>query len=249
LHKVEKKIIISGPIIEYIEFENPYWTDFEVIRREQNLDITKEGCNLLDNREKSLKRAKNEIRRLINANIDILDKFITLTFSKNETDLNYCNYEFNKFIKRLKYKYGDIEYIVVVEFQKRGAVHYHLLCNLGYVRNSTLREIWGNGFVKINRIDRVDNLGAYVTKYMQKDMNDERLQGRKSYFRSKGLKKPIVYTTKKEVESLAVSLLHDLQPVYQNIVNSEYTGLTTYTQYNLIKSRELEPVGTKTVSK
>jgi hypothetical protein len=119
-----------------------------------------------------------------------------------------------------------------------------LLCNLGYVRNSTLREIWGNGFVKINRIDRVDNLGAYVTKYMQKDINDERLQGRKSYFRSKGLKEPIIYTTKKEVESLAVSLLHDLQPVYKNTVDSEYTGLTTYAQYNLLKSRELELTGT-----
>jgi hypothetical protein len=249
VHKVEKKIIISGPIIEYIEFEKPYWKDFEVPNRQNKSRHTKEGWFLIDNREKSLRRAKNEIRRLINANSDIFDKFITLTFQKNETDLDYCNYEFKKFIQRLKYNYGNIEYIVVVEFQKRGAVHYHLLCNLGYVRNSTLRKIWGNGFVKINRIDRVDNLGAYVTKYMQKDINDERLQGRKSYFRSKGLKEPITYTTKKEVESLAVSLLHDLQPVYENTVNSEYTGLTTYKQFNLLKSGIVEPTGTTSVIK
>lgn len=249
VHKVVKKIIISGPVIELIEFEKPYWIDFEVLNREFIQRKAKDNNYLIDNREKSLRRAKNEIRRLINANSDILDKFITLTFAKNETDLDYCNYEFNKFIKRLKYQYGDIEYIVVIEFQERGAVHYHLLSNLGYVRNSTLKEIWGNGFVKINRIDRVDNLGAYVTKYMQKDINDERLQGRKSYFRSKGLKQPIVYTQKKEVENLAVSLLHDLQPVYKNTVDSEYTGLTTYSQYNLLKSRELEPVGTISVTK
>lgn len=249
MHKVYNKIIISGPIIEYVEYEKPYYKDYEILKEWKNRDINKNSQTSNDRSEYSLKRAKNEIRRLINANSDIFDKFITLTFAKNETNLDYCHYEYKKFIQRLKYRYQNLEYQVVVEFQERGAVHYHLLSNLGYVRNSTLEKIWGHGFVWINRIDRVDNLGAYVTKYLRKDLNDERLKGRKCYFRSKGLKEPIIYTQKKEVDALAGSLLQDLKPVYQNEFNSEYTGLTSYKQFNLLKSRELEPVGTISVTK
>lgn len=249
MHKVYNKIIISGPIIEYVEYEKPYYKDYEILEEWKNRDINKNSQTSNDRSEYSLKRAKNEIRRLINANSDIFDKFISLTFGPNETDLDYCHYEFKKFIQRLKYRYPDLEYIVVVEFQKRGAVHYHMLSNLAYVRNSTLEKIWGHGFVWINRIDRVDNLGAYVTKYLRKDLNDERLKGRKCYFRSKGLKEPIIYTQKKEVDALAGSLLQDLKPVYQNEFNSEYTGLTSYKQFNLLKSGIVEPTGTTSVIK
>jgi len=236
---VKKRIIISGNIIEYVEYEKPYFKDYKRPEKTKNADMTKEKNTMADNRQIALNRAKNEIRRLINSNYDILDKFITLTFEKNEKDLDYCNYEFKKFMQRLKYQYGNIEYIVVVEFQKRGAVHYHMLCNLGYVRNSTLREIWGNGFIKINRIDKVDNLGAYVVKYMHKDISDKRLNRRKSYFRSKGLKVPIEYTKEKEVIALADALLQDLEPVYTNSYKSEYTGITSYSQYNLISKKVL----------
>lgn len=249
MHKVYNRIIISGNVIEYTEYEKPYYKDYEILEEWKERDITKDNQEPSDRSEYSLKRAKNNIRRVINSNYDIFDKFISLTFGPNETDLDYCHYEFKKFIQRLKYRYPDLEYIVVVEFQKRGAVHYHMLSNLAYVRNSTLRQIWGHGFVRINRIDRVDNIGAYVVKYLKKDLNDSRLNGRKCYFKSKGLKEPIIYTQKKEVDALAGSLLHDLKPVYQNEYNSEYTGLTSYKQFNLLKSRELEPVGTTSVSK
>lgn len=233
MHKVYNRIIISGNIVEYVEYEKPFYKDYKIPDEWNKSSISKKNHDTTDNRDYALKRAKNEIRRVINSNHDILDKFVTLTFKENEQDLDYCNYEFKKFIQRLKYQYPSLEYIVVVEFQKRGAVHYHMLCNLGYIKNKTLQHIWLNGFVKINRIDRVDNVGAYVVKYMQKDINDTRLKGRKSYFKSKGLKQPIIYTQKKEVDSLAGSLLQDLQPVYQNQYDSEYTGKTTYKQYNL----------------
>lgn len=38
--------------------------------------------------------------------------------------------------------------------------HYHLLCNLPFISAKTLQEIWGNGFIRINKIDDVDNVGA-----------------------------------------------------------------------------------------
>lgn len=233
---IKKRIVISGDIIEIYNYEIPYLSGYKdkFGNSGRNLGATNE--EKLINREKVLNRAKIDLRRLINANRHTLNKFITLTFAKNETDLNYCNYEFNKFIKRLKYyinKKGvnQFQYIVVVEFQERGAVHYHLLCNLCYIQNNILREIWGNGFVKINRIDRVDNLGAYVTKYMQKDLSDKRLLSRKCYFTSKNLVKPFEITDKKEVDKLGTYLLLTHNTKYSNTFDNKYKGKISYSQY------------------
>ena len=54
-----------------------------------------------------------------------------------------------------------------------------------------------NDFIRCNKIDNVDNVGAYVTKYMTKDNTDESYKVEKSYFSSKGLFKPIEITDKK----------------------------------------------------
>ncbi|WP_452176556.1 rolling circle replication-associated protein, partial [Kordiimonas lipolytica] len=64
-------------------------------------------------------------------------------------DVKESNYNFKKFIQRLNYKMDlKLKYSCVVEFQKRGAVHYHLLAyNLPFIENSKLAEIWGHGFV------------------------------------------------------------------------------------------------------
>lgn len=236
--RVTKKVVLSGDIVEVYEYEYGYLQGFTKSPKGLNFDC--EGSDG-DSRERSLQRARSTLRRLINANAGHFDKFVTLTFAENEMDLDFCNYEFNKFIKRLKYQLKrDLKYVAVVEFQKRGAVHYHLLCNLGYVSNKVLREIWGHGFVKINRIKDVSNLGAYVCKYMQKDFADKRLEGRKCFFGSKGLNRPVEITAEKEANQLEASLLQSLVPVFSSEFENEFTGKVTYRQYNL-KAVEVEP--------
>ena len=224
-------MVISGKIIEFYEYENGYLKGFTDKTNNTGRRIDYESENKADNRAKAMHRAKTDIRRLINANACDLSKFITLTFAENMTDLDYCNYEFEKFIKKIKYRYDDFKYIVVVEFQQRGAVHYHMLCNLPYVKSNDLTRIWGNGFIKINRIDRVTNLGAYVTKYMQKDLSDTRLEKRKCYFTSRNLEKPIEITQKKEIEQLVTVLLQEIKPIFENTFNNDYTGKVMYRQY------------------
>lgn len=51
-------------------------------------------------------------------------------------------------------------------------------------------DIWKHGFVDIKIMNHVDNVGAYLIKYMTKFVEDERLNGSKSYLNSKGLKQP-----------------------------------------------------------
>ena len=233
IENVTAKMVISGKIIELYEYEKGYLKGYKDKTLTTGRQEDYQSENKDDNRQKAMQRARTDIRRLINANAYDFSKFLTLTFEKNETDLDYCNYEFKKFILRLKYKYDDFKYLVVVEFQKRGAVHYHMLCNLPYIKSKEISDIWGNGFIKINRIDRVSNLGAYVTKYLQKDTTDPRLEKRKCYFTSRNLDKPIEITQKKEIEQLQTTLIRNLNPIFKTSYNNDYTGKVMYKQYNL----------------
>lgn len=234
---IKSKVVISGDVVEVYRYEKGYLKGYKDKRGNGGRKKGSRSAEYDENRSKVLDRAKKTLRRKINANANELMKFVTLTFAENETDLDYCNNEFKKFIKRLKYYVEDkviaLKYVVVVEFQKRGAVHYHMLCNLPYIRAKKLNEIWGNGNINIKRIDRVDNVGAYVVKYMQKDFSDKRLEGRKSYFTSRNLREPIELVKEKEVEVAATTLLHGKKPCYEIQFDNDHVGKVVYKQYNL----------------
>ena len=91
-------------------------------------------------------------------------------------------------------------------------------------------KIWGHGFIKINAIDCVDNVGAYICKYMQKT-DDKRLLGRKMYFNSRGLNKPTEIKNKKIVEALQSSLQSQNLRYNQRFEN-DYNSIN-YSQYNI----------------
>lgn len=74
--------------------------------------------------------------------------------------------------------------------------------NLPYIKVNVIGQIWSHGHIKINAIEEVDNVGAYVSKYMTKDAADgsqDRLARNKSYFRSRDFREP------KEIKLLADS--------------------------------------------
>jgi hypothetical protein len=224
-----KRAIVSGNVIELIETEKPIFKGFtcRAIGRANASNTTAEQKQ--ENRSKIASRARATVRRMANANSDTLKKFLTLTFAENMTDIKQARYAFDKFIKRLKTKFKQLQYIVVPEFQKRGAIHFHLLCNLPYVDSNELAQIWRQGFIKINKIDNVDNLGAYITKYMTKDSIDDRLIGKKCYSMSKGLKQPVEIIDKEIIEPFIASLT-DVKRIKSSEYVSEHYGLIKYKQ-------------------
>lgn len=236
------KVVISGDIVECYRYENGVFRG-HVSKGGRHNKASEEDKK--KNRGDVLSRAKKEVRRIINANIgqygeEFRAKFVTLTFKEHVTDLKTANYEFTKFIKRLNYalfgtKVNNLRYTVVPEFTKIGRVHYHVVFyNIPYIKADKLSEIWGNGFIKINAIDNVDNVGAYVSKYMTKDNDDDRLQGKKCYFNSKGLFKPKEIEDKEMVERILDTLPSE-KIKYTAIFNNDYLGKIEYIQYNLKK--------------
>jgi hypothetical protein len=202
-----------------------------------------DGRDTEHNYRQQQRRRRNTIRQLICTNFDSGSKFVTLTFD-NDRDHDYkdvqaCNAYFKKFVMRMKYRFPEFKYVAVIEFQDkngRGAVHYHMICNLPFMKKSELAEIWAGGFVKINRIDKVDNVGAYVIKYMTSDMDDRRLCGENAYLHSRGLEKPVEVTTWRESDRECWRDLHDAlekaTPSYSAKYESEAAGHIEYLQYN-----------------
>lgn len=251
-----KKCVVSGNVYEFYEFEKPAFSDFEGKGGRKKKDEP-ESKRANENRKLSRYRAREKVRRLINANFSDLDhvKFTTHTFRdgelKNVWDLEEANPLWKKFIMRLKHwlkkNYKPdfrLKYVAVIEFQDkngRGAVHYHMISNLPYIDKKIFEGIWRHGWIGINslqgkhRDDKkdVDNVGAYVIKYMTKNADDPRLRGQKSYLCSKGLEQPQTYRGDQAKIIEQVIGVDKLEKVFTSEYESEHHGKISYVEYNI----------------
>ena len=241
-----RKLVISGNYFELYKYEKSLKRDFtrkkKSLLKHEQLEIddfideeseSEKEIKQLIKRKDSIIRTRTQIRRIVNSNPDF-SKFYTLTFKDNITDIKIANKHFNKFIMRMNYNYGNFKYLSIIEFQHRGAVHYHFLCNLPYIDSKEIKKRWGHGFIKINRIKNVSNLGAYVCKYLQKDMTDKRLFNKKKYFCSKDIERPIELFNDRIIASLIEQYdFKNMKPDHESSFENEYTGKVEYKQFKL----------------
>lgn len=239
-------------------------------------DVTKHDTRA--SQEKSLARTFKTARGVINANVTDVSKvrWITLTYSENMTDTVRLYKDFEKFNKRFQTycknnNYGKAEYIAMMEPQGRGAWHCHLLyifdlLKAPYIANKTLSDLWGHGFVKISKLDNVDNVGAYLTAYLgDMELTDVALTdavgkelkcvnekyyvkgARLKYYPAKfnmfrcsrGVKRPMeTYMTQEDVEKKvsAATLTYEKTVKLEDIENDFETIINTR-YYNLIREK------------
>lgn len=250
------KVISSGSIIEVYEYERDTvkefpknekekYNEYEKILLEQDESnwIHEKNDRTVERRKQTMREARNLTRRLALMNFGQGDSFITLTYADNMQDIEKADNDFKKFIQRFKYRYKDLKYIAVREFQKRGAIHFHMICNWKKVFESEqqLKEcerwfahnVWKHGFVDIKVLDGVDNVGAYLIKYMTKSISLEAFKGHKAYLCSKGLERPLEYRGEEAEAILEAYRLRDKKEVFTNSYISEYLGTVSYKEYNL----------------
>ena len=190
-------------------------------------DTYKKGLN-------NLYRAKEVLINLIRDNITENAKFWTYTFADNVTDVSQANFLFTKFLKRLKYKLGFAPpYVAVPEIQHRRAenfgfdvIHYHVVfLDLDFFEWETMLKTWGNGSAYVKSITTYkegwrDGVALYIAKYLSKDFINEK--GKKSYFCSRGLKRPHVsYHTDYELLDYNNATFYNtafMGPVFKEII-------------------------------
>jgi len=251
-----KKLVVSNNIWEFYE----YGKGMKLGSRGPSQNYPRNGKkeNKLENRQLSISRSRKNLRWLINTNTkvnydkngrEVTFKFLTLTFKKNIQDIEQSNYLFKKFIQRLSYhvykKENILKYAVVIEFQKRGAIHYHIIIfNMPYVLALTINEIWkvgsqGQGSIKIEKIYNIQNAGSYICKYMSKDMADPRLCGKKAYFTSRNLEKPKTFYYWRDIQ-LIKYLLDDKSKLYEREFENKYCGKSKLTVYDVSKNEDFK---------
>lgn len=260
-YRTDRQLKLCGAVIEVRLFGKEFFVggrpemeNKEKVEKTKVEEVDKESI-----REQRLWRAKRQFHDHINCNVYAwpdsyghIDppQFITLTFGDNITDIKSANYEFTKYIQRLNFfitqnKKSFLKYIVVIEFQKRGAVHYHIMFfNMPYIEDNKkkIAEVWGQGFIHSKSIESVDGLKKtirYMSKYMSKNFDDSRLHGKKCYFVSKQLKKPRFVYFNDQIKELLDFVPPETLEYHSNTPTEGYIPLVDYKRYNLIKHPDI----------
>jgi len=233
------KVIKTNKHIEVHEVESPYFLG----RRISNVGATslKKKKDIVNPkyRYRNSKRAMDTIRRLSAGNFRLDEmKHLTLTFMDHLNfdikDITVCNKKFTKFAKKIRKEHNNFKYIKVAEFQdtnERGAVHYHVMCNLPFVDPKKVERLWGHGFIKIRKPPY--DVAKYLFKYLIKNAGDKRFNGKRSWSHSKNLE-----TSKTFYRQIASSIKRDLanrklSPNYSYSYDSNFNDMIHVREYNL----------------
>lgn len=206
-------------------------------------------------RKDNARRASLVFRRLVAAQLGGVEipLLLTFTYKENRADLHRAYSDFTFFNKTWRRRFGNaFRYIAVPEFQKRGAVHFHVLywglppecCSRwleGRLRGKyanispDLSADWGHGFVFLKQTDGNDKLSSYLSKYMAKSFVEYNLANQKAYVASRNCMRPQVITG---VDSVEV-LLHDVigvdnVPLQSFEYDTQWLGKCIYKKYNII---------------
>lgn len=255
------KVIASGHVMEIYQYEKEpseirkgkeeKYNEYEKIvlgLDDENWIYEKED-RTQDRRKQTMRDARNTARRIALMNFSQGSAFVTLTYPDTRhltaDDIEVADDDFKKFMKRLKYRYNrKFDYIAVREFTKKGRIHFHALMDFDVTGKSEDdikaverywgEDIWKHGFVDIKAVQgQVDNIGAYLIKYMTKGVAEEVFKGRKLYLTSKGLKRPVTLTGDAAEMVIAEYGLLGKKEVFTNSYESEYLGHIAYREYNL----------------
>jgi len=195
----------------------------------------------VDRRQDNIKRLRREFVRLVRANLDGRGSpaFVTLTFS-GVVGVEKAWACFHSYCRRLRRVGGrDFVYVAVIEFQKRGSVHFHVLYwGLDeYVNNerSTRRfqHLWGYGYVDCFFTDGNPKLAGYTAKYMSKAVFDSRLCGKRAYNTSRNVLRPVRTSLKVARAFLDELVGVDNFPCIDKEFDTQWLGKGRYRFYNL----------------
>lgn len=222
-----EKVVICGDFVEYVRYVNPINLEKNNTKKLKDKNSAKRDDNLF--------RARQSIRHLIWCNQTQYTKFVTLTYEKTELDYDNVIYDFKQFIKKLRRRGYNCPYLWITEHQKsrglkennEGSLHLHcLIFTDEFIPFSAINECWGFGSTDIHSVRSINNLGAYVCKYLTKE--EFTLYHKHSYHCSRGLKKPVTIANDGYIGDYAIfeysELFKNFDFYYSNIANYEYCG-------------------------
>lgn len=154
--------------------------------------------------------------------------FLTLTYADNMQDFEQAKIDLNIFLTKLRKRYKKLVYVWVIELQKRGAIHFHLVLN-HQIPIKTLNKFWYHGASNIQYIKK--SAANYIGCYMGKA--ETPIEG-KRYGMSTSVLQEIRYKT---VISYEIPYIN-VNEVYDNLIQLDFTVKET-TIYKYLKTNYL----------
>lgn len=97
----------------------------------------------------------------------------------------YITHKFNVLLTNLRRKYKHIKYVWVVEFQKNGNAHLHILLDQR-IDIDLVRTIWtrigGGHIMRIEKVQSLTGIANYLSNYIVKSINDNNANHSLHYF-------------------------------------------------------------------
>lgn len=258
-----RKIIKSGKVVEVYSYEKAPKLEGRPRTKSKHpvREIPDDGrlSVITRKREDNIRRCKQRFIRLVRSNTGRADTnaLITLTYAA-VVDIETATRHFNQFTGILRKKLGnDFRYIGVPEFQKRGAVHFHVLYwglprelvdhekphwpreeNIGRldkIERGTrfIQNCWAYGYVDCIPTDNSEKLAGYLAKYMSKAMYDERLLRKRAYYYSRNIYRPDSSTFGPYVNFINMKLEETATLITDRDFDTKWLGKANYKRYEL----------------
>lgn len=200
VHTISK---IYPKFIKVIEYKTPRLLTKENVEPDRILSKNpKTGLPNPHSFEISLRRTRTVLQDLVLCNK--FDSFVTFTFSTDRYNVASCKKRMSVWLKDQSKRYGKFTYIIVPEYHKDKAIHFHALFNdykgriVQHVHNDkpltyknrpvyTVKS-YRHGFTNFQFIEDTERVSSYIRKYITKSMPV--LPSSKRYWTSRDLKKP-----------------------------------------------------------
>jgi hypothetical protein len=216
-----RKIILTGDRVKYYHYSKPIYRNFskpndtdkrmKLFQNNHNITEKKPNTNTYTTTDQSpirnsfsLTRTRNNLFDTIETNKTAYTKILTLTTRTpilyREQFLHIFKIFRRRFEKHFKIK---LKYIGIIEQQKQrgqkennsGSLHAHLILFIDdYLPFQELKQLWKSfGSIDIKKV-QFHGYAKYLAKYLTKS-NIENIHqlGKKSIFKSQGLKKPQIF--------------------------------------------------------
>jgi len=240
------KVIQSGDLVEVFKYDRS-----PPLKRRSSNKPRRRRLRNVSRRADSIVACRKQFVRLVRANLSESNPPALLTLTMREiVDISDAYKAYTLFCKRLRTQYGeDLSWIGVPEFQKRGAVHFHMLlfglpyeAYKGERRSRRIASLWGHGFVDIIKTNGNARLSTYLGKYMSKAMHDRRLIGKRAYSASRNVVRPVSLNSRFQITTAFEEwgLTVDNEVVSERQYGTLFLGRCVYQTYRIFHD-----VGTK----
>lgn len=214
------KIIQSGNTYEIYKYEKE-----PPIPTRKGTKRPRDGQRRLNRRTGlNVERTRKNFIRIVRSNLTGTEcpALITLTM-RDIVSIGVAYSCLTAFRINLRKKFGsDFRYVAVPEFQKRGAVHFHILfwgLPLEVIQNERgnriIQNIWALGYVDCLLTDGSPKLAGYLAKYMSKSMQDDRIARQKAYSCTRNIMRPVSHS-----DYLGFALSDDFFEAGENLLTS-----------------------------